>query len=104
MITILTIAGYNYFKITKLREEARLEVHESLAAGGSVGHYAPVSSSDPDVEDAKVVPKRPFSDSISHELPSGILRNDLTVSTSSSGRSAADSARASPVKRPEDIE
>jgi solute carrier family 35 protein C2 len=108
VITIATIAGYNYFKITKLREAARQEVHESLAAGGA--DYAPVSSSDPDVEDAKIVPKRPYADSISHERPcviherpEGILRKDLSVSTASS-RAPNDSSRASPVKRPEDLE
>ena len=37
IVTILTIAAYNYIKITKMRKDAREEVHENLAADRGEG-------------------------------------------------------------------
>jgi solute carrier family 35, member C2 len=104
VITILTIAAYNYIKIKKMREDARTEAHAYLEPQPS-GEYAPVSVSDPDLEDSKVSDsRRALLEPFPGDAPAGLLRNDLNVSISSSSRGAGDSPRMSPVKRPEDIE
>jgi solute carrier family 35, member C2 len=96
VITILTIAAYNYIKINKMREEARAEAHQYFEPTDSGTSYAPVSLSDPDLEDGKPV---------SGDRPAGLLRNDLSISvTASSSRGTGESPKVSPVKRPEDIE
>lgn len=88
VITICSIAAYNYFKIQKMRSDARVNAH--LAAQDL---YAPVNTHDPDVG-ASSGPAR------------GSIRTSLSLGPGSKAeRAAADSSsRASPVKRPEDLE
>jgi solute carrier family 35 protein C2 len=91
VVTICSIAAYNYFKIQKMRSEARINAH--LAAQDL---YAPVSTQDPDAA-------RPR-----HSTSGGLVRNSLSLNLGPGGiaeRAATDSpSRASPVKRPEDLE
>jgi solute carrier family 35, member C2 len=97
VITILTIATYNYFKISKMREEARLEAHEVFDPDTASRGYAPVSASDPELEVG--------SSESSRTRPAGLLKDNLNISVpSSSSRNNGESPRASPVKRPEDLE
>ncbi|KAL1595194.1 hypothetical protein SLS60_009882 [Paraconiothyrium brasiliense] len=91
VITICSIAAYNYFKIQKMRNEAMINAH--LAAQDL---YAPVNTQDPD-------PMRPRI-----STSGGLVRNSLSLSLgagASAERAATDSpSRTSPVKRPEDLE
>lgn len=91
VITICSIAAYNYFKIQKMRSDARINAH--LAAQDL---YVPVNTQDPDVA-------RPR-----HSTSGGLVRNSLSLSLgpgASAERAATDSpSRTSPVKRPEDLE
>ncbi|KAF2445332.1 TPT-domain-containing protein [Karstenula rhodostoma CBS 690.94] len=91
VITICSIGAYNYFKIQKMRSEARINAH--LAAQDL---YAPVNTQDPDLA-------RPR-----HSMSGGLVRNSLSLSLGpgvSAERAATDSPlRTSPVKRPEDVE
>jgi solute carrier family 35 protein C2 len=88
IITICSIAAYNYFKIKKMRSDARLNAH--LAAQDL---YAPVNTQDPDA----VRGSQPARASI---------RTSLTLGPGASAeRAAIDSpSRGSPPKRPEDVE
>lgn len=88
VITICSIAAYNYFKIQKMRNEARLNAH--LAAQDL---YAPVNTQDPDLARGS----QPARASI---------RTSLTLGPgASTERAAVDSpSRTSPTKRPEDVE
>ncbi|KAJ4347157.1 uncharacterized protein N0V89_011095 [Didymosphaeria variabile] len=91
VVTICSIAAYNYFKVQKMRNEARINAH--LAAQDL---YAPVNTQDPD-------PVRPRI-----STSGGLVRNSLSLNLgagASAERAATDSpSRASPVKRPEDLE
>jgi len=93
VVTIATIAAYNYMKMKKMREEAKMEAH--LAVGQE---YAPVLSTDLD------------SDYLTHNgvgrsSTSELIRNSLSISvTDSPMRPAIDSPRTSPIKRPENLE
>ncbi|KAJ4303474.1 hypothetical protein N0V90_002369 [Kalmusia sp. IMI 367209] len=92
VVTICSIAAYNYFKIQKMRSEARLNAH--LAAQDL---YAPVNTQDPDfVRDGQ-----PAAGGTR-----GLIRNSLSLGPGASAeRPAIDSpSRTSPVKRPEDVE
>jgi solute carrier family 35 protein C2 len=91
LITIAAIAAYNYMKIKKMREEARMQVH--IAA---TEEYAPVLTADPDSNP-------------SNGASSGTrdrIRNSLQIGTAlRAERAPVDSpTRHSPVKRPEDLE
>jgi len=84
VVTIATIAAYNYMKIKKMREDAQTEAHFMVEQ-----EYAPVLSTEPD------------PDRSGHERG-----GRLSLSTAGpSARSAQESpTRTSPVKRPEDLE
>lgn len=94
VVTIASIAAYNYMKIQKMRNDARMNVH--LAAQDV---YAPISTQDPD--------HHPGAGSqASGASTAGLMRNSLTLAPGVvSERPVIDSpSRASPVKRPEDLE
>lgn len=90
VVTIATIASYNYMKIKKMREEAQLEAHLVVEQ-----EYAPVLSTEPE--------RRDYA---GRSSTGDLIRNSLSISTSGGlSRSVAESpVRASPVKRPEDLE
>src|ERR1700753_1050186 len=92
IITILTIAAYNYIKINKMREDARSEAHQFFEPQDAPAGYIPAATSDPDLEDGKPVG--------GDRLP-GLLTNDLPISVapSSSSRGIGESPKVSPVKR-----
>jgi len=89
LITIGSIGAYNYIKIKKMRDKARMEAH--LTA-----EYAPVLSTDPDASGT----------STTGTSTRGLIRTSLSIPpTLSSERSVVDSpARASAVKRPENLD
>ncbi|KAF2478173.1 TPT-domain-containing protein [Lindgomyces ingoldianus] len=89
VVTICSIAAYNYMKIKKMRDDARMEVHISAQE-----EYTPVLTTDPDHVNATGSTTR------------SLIRNSLTlVPGLSAERPAVDSpSRASPIKRPEDLE
>jgi solute carrier family 35 protein C2 len=91
VITILSIGGYNYFKIQKMREDARNKVHLANQ------EYAPVDTHDPDRERTRAA---------ASTQPSALLRNSLQLGPGVMAvqGSSDSSARASPIKRPEDLE
>lgn len=90
-VTIGSITAYNYIKIKKMRDEARMSAH--IAAQEE---YAPVLTRDPDQVGASAT-------SSSHRT---LMRNSLNLAPGVSGeRPVVDSpTRTSPVKRPEDLE
>jgi len=90
LITIGSIGAYNYIKIKKMRDKARMEAHLTAE------EYAPVLSIDPDASGT----------SATGTSTRGLIRTSLSIPpTLSSERSAVDSpARASAVKRPEDLD
>lgn len=91
IITIGSIAAYNYIKIKKMRDEARRDAHIAVQ-----DEYSPVFSRDPDAE------RTPISGSNTRSLISNSLNLAPGVAAE---RPALDSpSRASPVKRPEDLE
>jgi solute carrier family 35 protein C2 len=97
LVTICSIAAYNYMKIQKMRSEMRMSAH--LAAQEN---YAPVSTRDPDRDRV-----RGGSTQATGASTGGLIRNSLSLAPGVAGdRAATDSSssRASPVKRPEDLE
>lgn len=91
-VTIGSITAYNYMKIKKMREEARMNAHLQ----NNQDEYAPVSTADPD---------RDRRGSIVQQPGRGVVRDSLQIAPGASGPSVIDSpSRTSPVKRPEDLE
>ena len=88
VITICSIGAYNYFKIQKMRSDARINAH--LAAQDL---YAPVHTQDPDVGRSSISARASIRTSLS-----------LGPGTKAERAAADSSSRASPVKRPEDLE
>lgn len=90
LVTICSIAAYNYIKIKKMRDEARMSAH--IAAQEE---YAPVSTRDPDRDGAAAT-----------SSTRTLLRNSLQLNSAvQAERGVTDSpTRTSPVKRPEDLE
>jgi solute carrier family 35 protein C2 len=91
VVTILTIAVYNYMKIKKMREDAQTEAHLIVEQ-----EYAPVHSSEPEAGGRR--PRASTSD---------LIRNSLSIATAGPQlrlQTESPSSRASPIKRPEDLE
>jgi solute carrier family 35 protein C2 len=91
LVTICSIGAYNYIKIKKMREDARMSAH--IAAQEE---YAPVLTRDPDRDGAAA----------SSSTTRTLLRNSLNLNSGvQAERPVVDSpTRASPIKRPEDLE
>ncbi|ORY11843.1 triose-phosphate transporter family-domain-containing protein [Clohesyomyces aquaticus] len=89
VITICSIGAYNYMKIKKMRDEARVEAHIAVQE-----EYAPVLTADPD--------------RVGGSNTRSLIRNSISLAPGvgvSADRPTLDSpSRASPVKRPEDLE
>jgi solute carrier family 35, member C2 len=92
VVTIATIAAYNYMKIKKMREEAQTEAHLAVEQ-----EYAPVLSTEPGLEHNSGAGRTSTGD---------LIRHSLNISTSSAPSRAVNESpiRASPIKRPEDLE
>lgn len=88
LVTICSIAAYNYMKIKKMRDEARMSAH--IAAQEE---YTPVLTRDPD---------QAATSSSTRDL----IRNSLNLAPGvRADKPVIDSpTRSSPVKRPEDLE
>ncbi|KAH7410180.1 triose-phosphate transporter family-domain-containing protein [Phaeosphaeria sp. MPI-PUGE-AT-0046c] len=93
VVTIGSIAAYNYMKIKKMREEARMSAHLQ-----NQENYVPVNMVDPD-RDRRGSVAQPSTGT------RNIIRSSLQLAPGLSGSAAIDSpSRASPVKRPEDLD
>lgn len=102
LVTIASIAAYNYIKIMKMRSEARREAHEIIEEQGA----APVLGRTEEGRKASVV-----ADDVVRNSTSSLIRHSLSVQTNGElvkksipNGVAADRERASPVKRPENLE
>lgn len=85
VVTIASIAVYNYMKFSKMREGARQKAHERVAA-----EAPPILETEG--EDVRV-------------STSNLIRNSLSVQSTHPGvEGPYDGERASPVKRPEDLD
>ncbi|KAI4666984.1 uncharacterized protein J4E79_001665 [Alternaria viburni] len=92
VVTIGSIAAYNYMKIKKMREEARMNAHLQ-----NQETYAPVNTVDPLERDRR--------GSVVVRSGQGIVRNSLQLAPGLSGASVSESpARASPIKTARDTE
>jgi solute carrier family 35 protein C2 len=91
VVTIATIAGYNYMKIKKMREDSQAEAHLIIEQ-----EYAPVLSSE----------SEPGHHRLGRDSTSDLIRNNVSVATEGSHSwTRTDSPpRTSPVKRPEDLD
>tara|TARA_R110002003_G_scaffold104_30_gene8466 strand:+ start:21074 stop:21916 length:843 start_codon:yes stop_codon:yes gene_type:complete len=93
VVTIGSIAAYNYMKIKKMREEARMNAHLQ-----NQEEYAPVNIVDPDRDRRGSIAQAPTG-------TRGIVRSSLQLAPGLNGPAGIDSpSRASPVKRPEDLD
>jgi solute carrier family 35 protein C2 len=93
IVTIGSIAAYNYMKIKKMREEARMSAHLQ-----NQENYAPVNMVDPDRDRRGSIAQPPTG-------TRNMIRSSLQLAPGLSGPAALDSpSRASPVKRPEDLD
>lgn len=95
VVTISSIAAYNFIKIKKMREGAEREAHQQMAAEGPMLH-----ATEPD-EAVGRNEARGHNRKISHTA--GLIRNSLSIPIRASGETK-DRERASPIKRPEDLE
>lgn len=102
LVTILSIAIYNYMKFKKLRDNAKKEAHEQVKA------ESPVLTTDRHKSTGSVLG---FGDDAAfRNSTSGLMRNSLSLQVDVPGDRAraqgidGDRDRASPVKRPEDHE
>jgi solute carrier family 35 protein C2 len=94
-VTIGSIAAYNFMKIRKMRSDALMNAHIQ-----NQEDYAPVNLVDPDRDRRGSVSQPPTGT----KIPRGI-RNSLQIVPGLKGQSGLDSpSRASPVKRPENID
>jgi len=89
LITIASIAAYNYIKIKKMREDARVEAHIITE------EYAPVLASDPD---------QPRLSTASASGTRGFIRNSLHIPPLVAESRIDSPIRQSPIKRPENID
>ncbi|KAF2402420.1 TPT-domain-containing protein [Trichodelitschia bisporula] len=97
LVTIATIAAYNYIKMKQMREDAQAAAHLAVEQ-----EYAPVLLADPD-RVRGLSPKNEARRTSTGEL----IRSSLSmpVGGSSVARPGSDSpTRQSPIKRPEDLE
>lgn len=94
VVTIGSIAAYNYMKITKMRDEARRKAHLT------VEEYAPVLSAEEGTAHENE------EDASRGKSTSHLIRRSLSISPGLySGPPMVDSpSRASPIKRPEDLD
>ena len=95
IVTIGSIAAYNYIKIMKMREDAHNQAHQKVAA-----EYAPVMAIESDDEGDDVLdgPGKKAKQSLSISTGSRLMGEGPTVA------SPRTSPRTSPIKRPEDVE
>ena len=100
VVTIATIAYYNYLKMTAMRDEARREAHLLVEQ-----EYAPVLAADPDSDAAL---RQPNGDAGRPRANTGdLIRASLSVNVDGQtiGPARNESpVRVSPVKRPEDLD
>ncbi|PSN64303.1 TPT-domain-containing protein [Corynespora cassiicola Philippines] len=98
VITIGSIAAYNYMKIKKMRDDARMNAHLNAAQE----EYAPVNTRDPDRDRDRSA--RAGRTQATGARPGLMIGNSLSLAPGVAGEVVDSPTRASPVKRPEDLE
>ena len=103
VVTIASIAAYNYLKYLKMRSDAQKQAHEFLEeegeAGGGSGEGA--KGSDRLSYDDAAEPEEPRR----HRQTSALMRHSLSLAVGEySQHGAGQSSSQSPVKRPENLE
>jgi len=101
LVTIASIAAYNYIKITKMRNDAREELHHLAAADEDGAHEPMLAAAEGDGQARGQQPRRSTSG-----LVNGAIRPSVSTPHEAlhDGYVVESQARASPVKRPEDLE
>lgn len=97
LVTIASIASYNYIKVTRMRETAKREAHAQIAQEGPMLHAAETEGRMSTVEGVR-------GHGRSASTTVGMIRNSLQIPVTASGEAAKNGERMSPVKRPEDLE
>lgn len=98
LVTISSIAAYNYIKITRMREAAKREAHTQLAQAEAV------LSTDDAERRASMTDGGGRGHGRSASSTVGMIRNSLSISPHVIVDGGKHGDRASPVKRPEDLE
>lgn len=101
IVTILSIAAYNYFKYTKMQKEARKEAHEILA---DETEGMPLRSSS---EQQKGMSDGQNNEGAGRRSTSALMRDSFSLMTDmdgTTGKSGSNGGTNSPVKRPENLE
>lgn len=97
LVTITSIAAYNYIKITRMRESAKREAHTQLAAAETMLHPE-------EVEGRGSLADGSRGHGRSASSTAGMIRNSLSMPIHVPGESTKNGDRSSPIKRPEDLE
>lgn len=93
IVTIGSIAAYNYMKFSKMRDEALMKAHLQ-----NQEEYAPLHTADPDRDRRGSIAQQPTGTRT-------IIRSSLQLAPDLDRPSGSDSpSRASPVKRPENLD
>lgn len=106
LVTISSIAAYNYMKIQRMRDSAKREAHEQMAHEGPMLHAAEGEGGFSGVEGGGHVHNNGRGRGRSASTTAGMIRNSLSIPVTASGGGEAtkNGERTSPVKRPEDLE
>lgn len=99
IVTIASIAAYNYLKYRKMRSDAQKQAHEALEHDAVDEAGKPGDGLSYDEQDLSDEPRR-------HRRTSALMRDSLSVVTGDSqhGAGQGGSSSQSPVKRPENLE
>lgn len=104
LVTIASIAAYNYIKVTRMRETAKREAHAKVA---QLTHDTPMlDTSEVEGRISGVEGGSGRSHGRSVSSTAGLIKNSLSISVAQLGEAAkfGDRAASSPVKRPENLE
>ncbi|KAL1310826.1 hypothetical protein AAFC00_001063 [Neodothiora populina] len=97
LVTISSIAAYNYIKFTRMRETAQREAHAQVLQAEPMLH-----TEEPEGRASIAEARRGHGRSASSTM--GMIRNSLHIPVSAMGEAPKNGERISPVKRPEDLE
>ena len=97
-VTISSIAGYNYMKISRMRETAQRDAHAQFAHDGPVLHAPEAAESRMPTTEGVRGHGRSASSTV------GMIRNSLHIQVAAAGEASKIGDRMSPIKRPEDLE
>jgi len=91
LVTISSIAAYNYMKINQMRQSSKREAAEQIKAEEPV-----LDTSDRQIDD--------YEDGVRRNSTHNLIRNSLSVHANGGDRSKRGDERPTPPKRPEDLD